>query len=89
MKNERTITRTNVTTGETKTITAGEAYREITKTAEGRNLCDEWAVENEDIFENILEGAGTLEIGKYVYSYNALLLIKRKPHIFQKTGGGI
>lgn len=81
MRNERTITRKNIITGKLKTMTAGEAYKEITKTVEGQNLCEEWAVENEAIFEDILEGAGTLEIDDYVYSYNALLLIKRVPNI--------
>ena len=88
MRNERTITRTNTATGKTKSMTAKEAFEEITKTAEGQNLCDEWAVENEEIFENILEGAGTLEINGNVYSYNILLKIKRTPYIINKNKGG-
>ena len=81
MKDERMITRKNILTGELKTMTVDKAYKEITKTLEGQNLCDEWAVENKEIFEDILEGAGTLEIDDLVYSYNVLLLIKRVPGI--------
>lgn len=79
MKGTKTITRKDIITGKLKSLTAEEAYEEIISTPEGQNLVDEWAVETVDIFEDILQGAGTLEINDFIYSYNVLLIIKRVP----------